>query len=185
MIWLGRAATTLAGLGLVMSVGCKDPGARPTQNTAIADSADQVMIRMSTNMIEDGVRTGHVTADTAYVYQTAQQMDLRNLRVTFFENGKQTSVLTAQQGMYNITTGSLDARGDVRVVSTDGRKLSTPHLIYDRSTLQIRGDTTFLYESPTERITGNAFTSDFEFRNVTIHQPKGRQRGPGIPVPGV
>ncbi|MCC7131013.1 MAG: LPS export ABC transporter periplasmic protein LptC [Gemmatimonadales bacterium] len=176
-----RAA--LFGLGLIVfAAACRPAGIRVTQSAPVADSADQKMLGMSTNMLDEGVRTGYVTAETAFVYQSAQRMDLRRLKVTFFENGKQSSVLTADQGDYHLNLGSLDARGHVKVISTDGRRLDTPHLIYDKSSLQLRSDTTFVYESPTERLTGNRFTSDLEFRNVIVDQPKARQRGPGFPL---
>jgi LPS export ABC transporter protein LptC len=124
-------------------------------------------------------------ADTAYLYQNAQRMDLRRLRVVFFdEQGRQTSVLTAKQGIYNLSNGSLDARGSVFVESTDGRKLTTEHLIYDKALFQLRSDTTFVYDAPTGRLTGKSFESDLEFKNVGVDRPKGRQRGSGVIIPG-
>ena len=161
------------------AAGCHGPGIRPSQTAPRADSADQVMLRMTTNMLDEGVRTGYVQADTAFVYQAAQRMDLRRLKVTFYEDGKQSSVLIAAQGDYQMTTGSLDARGNVRVETTDGRRLVTPHLIFDKGAHQLRSDTTFTYDSPEEHLTGNRFTSDLDFKNVIIAQPKARQRGPG------
>jgi LPS export ABC transporter protein LptC len=169
---------------LVLLAACNPPGVRPGQAAPLADSADQVMLNMVTSMVEDGIRTGHVEADTAYFYQAAQRMDLRRLRVRFFENGKESSFLKADQGWYTTTIGTLDARGNVVVTSTDGRKLTTPHLIYDKSTLQIRSDTVFIYDSKQEHLTGKNFTSDLEFRNVVILQPQGRQRGAGVVIPG-
>jgi hypothetical protein len=80
--------------------------------------------------------------------------------------------------------GSLDARGTVVVESTDGRRLVTEHLIYDRTASQVRSDTAFTYTSPTEQLRGAAFRSDLDFRNVEVDQPRGRQRGPGVELPG-
>jgi len=158
---------------------------RPTASLNVADSADQVMYGMWTNVSDDGLRRSQITADTAYVYQVAQRMDLRQLRVVMFdEQGKQSSVLTAKQGTYTISTGSLDARGNVVVQSTDGKRLRTEHLIYDRSLLQLRSDTSFVYESQTERMTGKSFQSDLEFKNVQINKPRGHQRGAGVVIPG-
>jgi len=167
---------------IVIAAACKPTGIRPNASTPPIDSADQVMTKMVTNMVENGVRTGNVYAETAYVYQASQRMDLRHLRVIFFKDGAQSSVLTAQRGDYQINTGSLDAHGDVRVESNDGRKLATPHLIYDKSSLQLRSDTIFTYDSKDEHLTGKSFISDLEFRNVDVLQPKGHQRGPGVPI---
>jgi LPS export ABC transporter protein LptC len=180
LLWQGGA-----GVVLVALLGCNDQGTRPTTAVVTADSADQVIYQMTTRGYENGDRKSHVTADTAYVYQAAQKMDLRRLRVVFFdETGKQSSVLTARTGLYNLTNGSLDARGSVFVESADGRKLTTEHLIYDKSLLQLRSDTAFVYNSRTEQLRGVGFTSDLEFRNVTVDQPTGFQRGAGVAIPG-
>lgn len=178
----------MAGLALALAIGiaaCTDAGVRPGVSLTTADSADQRIVQMSTRVFDDGLVQSHVMAETAYVYQTRQVMDLRQLRVTFFDDqGQQTSVLTARQGLYTMTNGSLDARGAVRVESTDGKLLTTEHLVYDKGALQIRSDTVFRYRSPTETLTGNGFSSDLEFRNVVIEQPRGMQRGAGVPLPG-
>ena len=179
----GRLGSVALVLGIGAVSACNPPAIKLTQTAPRADSADQVMIAMTTDMLDEGVRTGHVTADTAFVYQAAQRMDLRGLKVTFYEDGKQSSVLTANRGDYQMTTGSLDARGNVRVVTTDGRKLTTPHLVYDKGAGTLRSDTSFVYDSREEHLTGNRFNSDLDFRNVIIDQPKAIQRGAGMVIP--
>ncbi|MFN0179849.1 MAG: LPS export ABC transporter periplasmic protein LptC [Gemmatimonadales bacterium] len=180
LLWQGGV-----GVGFVALLGCNDQGTRPSAGVVTADSADQVIYQMTTRGYENGDRKSHVTADTAFVFQGAQKMDLRHLRVVFFdEAGKQSSVLTARTGIYNLTNGSLDARGSVFVESADGRKLTTEHLIYDKSMLQLRSDTAFVYNSRTEQLRGTGFTSDLEFRNVKVDKPTGFQRGAGVTIPG-
>jgi len=172
-------------LGLAVAAGaCAEQGIRPTTAATLADSADQVLFKMSTTVTADGVRRSLVVAETAYVYQGPQKMDLRQIRVTFFDpQGKQTSVLTARTGIYQIITGTLDARKNVVVVSTDGRHLETEHLIYDKTSNQIRSDTAFVFDSPQQHGTGSSFVSDPDFKNLTVDKPKGRQRGAGILLP--
>jgi LPS export ABC transporter protein LptC len=178
------AGTALAAGLLALAAGCGDQGMRPSASLAVADSADQVLYRMSTRVLDEGLQRSHVVAETAFVYQARQVMDLRQLRMTFFdEQGRQTSVLTARQGMYTIGNQSLDARGDVVVETTEGRRLRTEHLVYDRGAMQIRSDTAFTYVSPSETLTGDGFTSDLEFRNVIVDRPRGRQRTGGVALP--
>lgn len=175
--------TALAAAWLA-AAGCAEQGMRPSTSLAVADSADQVLYRMSTRVVDEGLQRSYVVAETAYVYQARQVMDLRQLRMTFFDDqGRQTSVLTARQGLYTMTNQSLDARGDVVVESTEGKKLETEHLIYDKGAMQVRSDTTFTYTSPAEILTGAGFTSDLEFRNVVIDRPRGRQRTGGVTLP--
>ena len=82
--------------------------------------------------------------------------------------------------------GTLEAWDSVLVVSTDGtnRRLRSEHLIFDRDQNQIRSDSAFTYDSPSETLSGNSFISDPGFKNVVTRQPKGRQRGKGMVLPG-
>lgn len=170
---------------LAGAAACSDTGVRPKGSLQSADSADQIMVKMSTRLTEGGVLRSFVEADTAYVYQNEQRMDLRHFKVRMLDaNGNLQSTLTAARGLYATYSGKLDARGQVLVESTDGRRLRTEHLIYDKGANRIEGDTVFSYESPTVKGSGNGFVSDIQFRNVTIDQPKGAQKGKGILLPG-
>ena len=182
----GRVACAAAAMAvLVVGLGCSEGGMRPSAAMATADSADQVMLRMSTRVFDGSLLKSHVMADTAYVYQARQQMDLHHLTVTFYDDeGRESSVLTADRGLYTITTGSLDARGHVVVESNDGKRLTTPHLIYDKTARKLVSDSTFTYRAPTEQLRGRSFTSDLDFRNVIVDGPVGRQRGKGLLLPG-
>jgi LPS export ABC transporter protein LptC len=175
------------GIAWWLLAGCVDRGITPATTAMAADSADQVLERMTTTILADGVRRSVVYADTAYLYQERQVADLRNLTATFFDlQGNQTSVLTAKTGYYRILAGTLAGWGDVVVRATDGsgRVLRSQHLIFDRALNQIRSDSAFTYESPSGVVTGNSFYADTDFRNVVTRQPRGRQRGVGIPLPG-
>jgi LPS export ABC transporter protein LptC len=175
----------VGGIAVLVAAACSNQGIKPMTATAVADSADQVILKMATNIASEGVRKSFVVAETAYVYQLTQKMDLRQLRATFFDaQGKQSSVLTAKTGLYTMNTGSLDARGNVVVETVDGRKLTTEHLIYDRNANQVRSDTAFVFDSKNEHIIGNEFVSDPDFKNVTVNQPKGHERGKGTLLPG-
>ena len=174
------------GIGLIGAVACADQGVRPSASTALRDRADQLLMKMETGIFgPDGAQRSFVTADTAYVYQASQRMDLRKMRALFFDGqGKQTSVLTARTGLYTISTGTLDARGNVVVISSDGRKLTTEHLIYDKTLNQIRSDSVFVFDSKENHGTGKSFVSDPDFKNVVIDKPTGYERGQGRLLPG-
>lgn len=179
-----RAGLIGVALGLLLAA-CADTGVRPTSTMQSADSADQIMIKMSTQLTENGVLRSFVEADTAYVYQNQQLTELRHFKVRMLDaHGNLQSTLTADRGLYTQYSGKLDARGHVLVESTDGRRLRTEHLIYDKQANQIRSDTAFTYDSPTASGSGKSFLSDIEFRNLTIDQPRGAQKGKGILLPG-
>lgn len=173
----------LAGilLAAIAAAACQDRGVRPTETTQLRDTADQVMFGMATRIWEKGVLRSVVEADTAYIYQTRQLIDLRGLTMRLYDGqGVQQSTLTAKSGLFNTVVNSLDARGDVVVRANDGRVLRTEHLIYDQTANSIRSDTTFVYDTAEEQVTGTGFTSDIDVRNVRVEQPRGRQRGRGV-----
>lgn len=179
---LRSTAVTLFG---VLAAACATTGVRPQGTMGAADSADQIMLKMSTQLTDKGVLRSHVDADTAYIYQNTQTMDLRNFKVRMLDaQGNLQSTLTARQGIYASLTGKLDARGQVLVEGADGRKLKTEHLIYDKTANQIKSDTTFTFDSPTASGSGKGFVSDANFKNIDIDRPKGRQKGQGMLLPG-
>ena len=172
-------------LCLLASIACSDPGVRPTSVAAAADSADQVMFKMSTKITNEGVLRSYVEADTAYIYQRTQMMDLRRFTARLLdEKGNLKSTLTADQGLYTTYSNKLDARGHVVITSVDGDRIQTEHLIYDKMANQVLIDTAFVYDSPKGRLIGNDLVSDIDFNNVTVGQPRGRQKGKGFLLPG-
>ena len=183
---LAQASAAFTAVALVFAAaGCANDSTKPSLARTVADSADQVLYKMTTIESSDGLRRAIVYADTAYVYQATQRMDLRRLRVTFFdEQGKESSRLVANQGLYTITNGSLDARGAVSVKGVDGKTLVTEHLIYDKTALRLKLDTAFVYDTPAEHLIGASGTSDLEFKHVIVDRPRGNQRGGGVVIPG-
>jgi LPS export ABC transporter protein LptC len=169
------------------AAGCAEQGVAPVASTVVADSSDQILEGMTTTITKNGVTQSVVYADTTYMYTDQQLAVLRRLRSTFFDaQGAPTAVLTAKRGNYQFGRGTLEAWDSVFIQSMDGsnRRLRTAHLIYDRDQNQIRSDSAFVYESPTEVLTGKSFISDPGFKNVVTRQPKGRQRGEGMLLPG-
>ncbi len=182
----GFAVASLAAASLLaVAAGCVPQGVTPTATGEVADSADMVMFGMEKGIFEDGVRRALIVADTAWTYQARQTMELAKLTVTFFDRtGQQTSVLTAGQGTYRIQTEALDARGGVVLAGAQGERLTSPRLSYDKLANLIRTDTTFVYQSPDNYLTGNGFVSDREFKAPVVDQPRGRQRSGGLLLPG-
>lgn len=171
-------------LVLWMFAGCTQTGVTPRETGERADSADQIIVGMITQLTENGVLRSYVEADTAYLYQNHQTLSLRRLRIRLLgAQGNLTSTLSANQGIYNSLTGRLDARGDVLVETPDGRRLRTQHLIYDKASNRVESDSAFTFESPTEQGSGSSFRSDIEFKNLEVSNPRGFQKGTGILIP--
>ena len=100
-------------------------------------------------------------ADTAYFYEATQITNLVNVKVTFYDlKGAESSTLTAKTGSYRWQDGSMEANGNVVVVSPDGRRLATERLRYDNASNQISTDRRFTFDRGAEHLEGNSFRSD-------------------------
>lgn len=166
------ALLIVAGV-LGATLACRDEG-RPTATTSAADSADQVLLGMSHYVTQDGVQRARVRADTAYFYSPTQTAALQHVHITFFNaGGGETSTLTARAGTYHWRTGDMEARGNVIVVTTDGRTLRTEELRYSQAKAQVTSDLPFVFDGPNRHVEGEGFTSDPDFKDVVAKHPKG------------
>lgn len=160
--------------GALVALAACGGGSRPTATISPADSADQVLIGMSHYVTSDGVQRAKVRADTAYFYSGSQTALLNAVHITFYDvAGSPTSVLTSKSGTYYWRTGDMEARGNVVVVTTDGRTLRTETLRYNESQNEVSSDRPFTFDGPQRHVQGEGFTSDPAFKNVVARHPKG------------
>lgn len=139
-----------------------------------ADSADQLMIGLTMNMTQEGVRQAILEADSAFVYDVRGQVELKKVRVTFFaQNGVQTSVLTGREGTYYMRDGRMEARGDVVVNMTNGARLTSSVLRYNQAKNEVATDQPYTYDSADRHVTGQGFVSDPSFSNIVTQRPRG------------
>lgn len=150
-------SVAIVGLG-----ACRSPEGPPVQATqTAADSADQVMFKVRTLLTERGVQQGELFADTAYVYDDNSRFEFRKVRTTFnTPTGAANGTLTAQRGRYDIRQRVLEGFGDVVVVTTEGKRLMTPHLRFDQSRNLVRSDSSFTLVDGTRQTKGFGFESD-------------------------
>ena len=165
-----RRILLAAGAALVaLASGCKrakEPTAATT--SPMADSADQVMFGARAILTDKGLMRAELFGDTAYFFDDNTRVEMRTVKTNFFTTaGAQSAVLTSKEGTYR-TQGSMEARGDVVVVSTDGRRLTTPQLRFDQSRNEISSDSAFVLTEPGRRVAGVGFVSDPNMNNVRI-----------------
>ena len=164
-------------------------------NAALPDSAEQVMFNLRLVQTNAGVRKSVLFADTGFFYNDNTLVDLRRVRLVFFSSaGDSNAVMTGRTGRYDTRTQRVEGRGDVVVTSTDGRRLASPHLVYERSVNQITSDTNFTFNEPGRTLEGVGFRSDPQLRNVqvlkgakgrTVLPPPSESRAAPAASPGV
>jgi hypothetical protein len=124
--------------------GDRAPTARglPTSPTG-ADSADQLLFGARSMLTYRGVSRGVLTADSAYVLDEGNRFDLRRVQVTFVDTaGVERGGITARAGMYHVPSARLELRGEVVMVSRNGRRTESETLVYDVARDRVVSDST-------------------------------------------
>ena len=168
-----RAIVALAiVLALVGGAACQNQGATPpVAARATPDTADQTLFGVRVVMSDHGVQRSLLQADTAFTYNDNTRFELRTVRSTFYtETGVKNATLTSRQGTYNVRSGNMEARGNVIVISEDGRRLETPQLRYDPGRNEISGDSAFVLTRPEDILTGIGFVTDPDLTRIRINK---------------
>jgi len=158
-------------LGIVAVAAACSNGTEPKVTSAnpLADSADQVMFGVSTMITDQGLLRAKLQADTAYFFDGSTRIEARNEKTTFYTaTGVQNAVLTSLEGTYNSARGTMQARKNVVVVTTDNKRLETSLLDYNQQTNLISSDSAFVLTQPTGVMRGIGFTSDPNMTNLHV-----------------
>jgi LPS export ABC transporter protein LptC len=165
-----RSFTLLLSLGAADMLACTGQQQPPVvQEAFLPDSAEQMAFGVSFNLTDQGVMRAAVKADTLLQYRQGTWTELRQVTTTFFtETGEKDAVLTAREGTHQVRIGTMEARGNVVVVSTDGRRLETEQLKYDPSRNEITSDSAFTLTEGNEVTKGVGFISDPEMTRIQV-----------------
>tara|TARA_Y100000588_G_scaffold223234_1_gene237208 strand:- start:5658 stop:6218 length:561 start_codon:yes stop_codon:yes gene_type:complete len=164
-------------LTLVPQGGCGNPDSVSLASSDLQEiDADNVIFGMVSFITANGIREGHVEADTAYLFVDSAKAELHQMRILFFnEDGSQRATVTGTSGEWDQTTDRMTAWGDVLlIVHSDQRRIETQELNYDPEAERIWSDSATVQTMVDGSITrGSAFESDMEFRNVRIASIRG------------
>jgi LPS export ABC transporter protein LptC len=149
--------------------------------------ANQVVFGLEHYVTADGIRRALVEADTAFFLEGRPIVELRVLRVTFYNlDGEETSVLTSREGTYDWDNGDMTAKVDVVVVNrVEGRRLETSVLYYVRPEDRIWSDEhTTMIEADGTTIEGTSFESDSRMEQINLTSPRLTRPGTQPPPEG-
>jgi LPS export ABC transporter protein LptC len=134
-----------------------------------ADSADQTLFGVHFYLTDAGLRRAEVKADTAFTYEENTRTELRKVKAVFFDQaGARNADLTSRQGTYSTRIGTMEARGEVVVISARGT-LTSPHLRFDPTRNEITSDSAFVLTEKNGRVTrGIGFVSDPDLNAVRV-----------------
>ncbi|HTK49635.1 MAG TPA: LPS export ABC transporter periplasmic protein LptC [Gemmatimonadaceae bacterium] len=181
---MSRLACFLVALALVAAGACTRDGAAPPVRTGptLADSAEQVMFDVRALLTDHGVQRGEMFADTAYVFDDQTRFELRKVRATFnTSTGVKDGVMSADRGRYSLRDQTLEGFGNVVIVTTEGRRLTSPHIKYMQSVNQVSSDTNFTLVEPGRSVSGIGFTADPQLNRISILRNLGGEGSFSLP----
>jgi len=178
-----RAFVCAAAIAAAVTA-CNDTGTPQPRFDSAADSADQILFGVDLFVTDGGVRRAVVHADSAYTYEESTRWEMRQVKATFFKpTGEQDGVLTSLEATYNTRLGNMEARGNVVVTASDGRRLESPHVRYDPARNEITSDSTFTSRDAQGRtLSGVGFVSDPDLRTVRVLRAA-RSTGTKVTIP--
>lgn len=159
---------------------CGNQTAPPVVSAELQDlQADHMMLGMSHEMTQEGVRYAHLDADTAYYFADSTKWELHQVGMTVFTvTGEERATLTSLWGELDEETESMVARGDVILLlpDRDGR-LESAELNYDPLRKRFWSDSATVFREGGTTTRGSGFESDLEFSNVRITNARATGRG--------
>ncbi len=179
-----RCPVVLASLAFAASLAACDTKLAPpvAVQSALADSADQVMFGARSLLTDRGLLRAELRADTAFFFDENTRIEMRVVHTTFHTaTGAKNAVLTSREGTYTTRAGGMEARGKVLVVTEDGRRLVTEQLRFDAARNEISSDSAFVLTEPGRRVEGIGFVSDPDMNNVRILKTTRSNLGPITP----
>lgn len=174
----------LTGFLAAAALGCSEGKDPPVAaQTALADSADQVIFGARQLLTDRGVLRAELLADTAFFFNEGTRIELRDVNTTFFNGvGAKNATLTSREGTYNTQLGQMAARKSVVVLSEDGRRLTTAELRFNEQTNLISSDSAFVATAGGRRLEGVGFESDPDMNNVRCKAAcRGEAGAVGVP----
>lgn len=163
-----RGVLLLLAVGTMSAAACPRASKAPpaVKKFAIPDSAETMTFGLRSVLTDQGVSKGILLADTALGYEDNTRLELRRVNVTFYTSqGLRDGVMTARAGTFNQRLSRIEARGDVIVIREDGKRLTTPLLVYDQQRNQFFTDSSFVLTEPTKQFSGIGFESDPRLNN--------------------
>jgi LPS export ABC transporter protein LptC len=166
-----RRGVWLAAAALFVALACRKQGAAPPikRGVSMADSAEQIMLGVRMLLTDRGVQRGELFADTGYVFDDQTRFELRKVRATFnTSTGTKDGVLSADRGLYNQRESRLEGFGHVVIVTTEGKRLTSPHMKYLKLQTEVSSDSAFTLVEPGRSLNGIGFRADPQLTRVQV-----------------
>lgn len=150
---------------LAPAAGCRKPGSQVETPSLPSQIVEGFVLHESSS----GERLYTLKAETAYVYDSEQQVEVVRPEVLFYDvDANVHAILVADRGAIQSRTNDLVARGHVNVLTEDSTKLWTDSLSWNNNTKLVRTDAPVEIETPKGRVSGIGLVSDAGLSRIEI-----------------
>jgi LPS export ABC transporter protein LptC/lipopolysaccharide transport protein LptA len=151
---------------------------QPVPATRRNDTAQAYSKGFEDTQTVGGRVVSHIRADVVVAYKSSWNT-LENVQLTLYRQNGLTYELTCPNAEFNSETKEANAKGGVKVVSSDGVEIATAQLHYDGNRLTNNIPVQFKID----RWQGNAGSLDLDVQAETLHLAKGVDATMTPPVP--
>lgn len=170
-------AGALSLLSWALASACGAPTTAGVADEALTRiDADNVTYGMRSYLTAEGVRSGEVMADSAYMfYRDSSVVHLFTVEMTVFnERGLEHARVVADSGRLDERSERMVAWGNVVVTLPEGnRRIETSELHYDPPAESIWSDSSVVITQDGRVTRGSSFRSSLTFENWSIGNPVG------------
>lgn len=185
-----RGARGFLSVTAALAVGlaaCADTSSAPIADASVQEiDADFILWEMENALTLNGVRSGHVLADSAWGKRDSATVHMRGVTMSLYNDaGVERARVTSNEGVFNQQTEELMAYGDVILeVNDQGVRIESAMLGYDPIRDEIWSDSVTNAVIEGTPSNGTCFRSDLQFTLWSVCNPRGRipERAPGATV---
>jgi LPS export ABC transporter protein LptC len=91
-------------------------------------------------------------------------------------------VLSADRGLYNQRESKLEGYGNVVIVTTEGKRLTSPHMKYLQALNEVSSDSAFTLVEPGRSLSGVGFRADPQLTRVVVLKSGGARGNITLPA---
>ena len=157
--------------------GCEEKTLPSVISTVDSRNLPQQESWNSTIYVSDSGRiSAIIVAGYIRVSELSQQTQMsQGVKVRFFDReGKQTSILTSDEGSVDEATDNLEARKNVVVISSDSSHMITEQLFWDNQRQLIHTPEYVQITTVKEKMQGHGFESDQSLKHYRIFHVTGQ-----------
>jgi len=163
-----RLAFAAAAFAVALGVaGCEREPATPNPESE-SNFPSQLTTDYVTRHSRDAVPVWELFGDVAQKFDGDEVMHLNGVRMVFYRDGEEDAVLTSDTGQIHEETEATVARGNVVVVTEDGRRLESEELHWDPERELIHTEEFVRFTEGDQVLTGYGLETDPDLTNVMI-----------------